>query len=136
MMRDIEFPDVEGIKLAIARKTDELNREDWHVYLINKNGFDLHNVMIVSKGYSKETVVEDKKKTSTLRQHITCLPAESTTVVERIDEQVLEMCNEFWLSYYANKKLYDKKFVFLPGSVLEDHIREIKELGLDGVVHS
>lgn len=135
MIRDIEFPNIEGVKMAIALNTDENENQDWYVYLINTNGLPLENVMVVSKGYA-QSLYEDRRETSILRHHFTKLPAESNTVIEKLDEEVFGLCNEFWLSYYYKGKLYDKRYVFLPGSITETNIINIKELGLTGVVHS
>ena len=82
MIEDIEFPNVKGVKLAIARQYDELNNQDWHVYLLNRNPHALSNVMVVSKGYEQKPT-EDRKVTSTLRHHIQELPAESAAVIEK-----------------------------------------------------
>ncbi|MBY0425998.1 MAG: hypothetical protein K2Q22_10210 [Cytophagales bacterium] len=41
MIKDIEFPKVKGVSVAITRKINELNEPEWTVYLINKNDVDL-----------------------------------------------------------------------------------------------
>ena len=48
----------------------------------------------------------------------------------------LKLFNEFWVSYYIGKDIYDKKFVFVPESVMEENLMPISEIGLDGVLHS
>ena len=40
MKKDIEFPVVEGIKIAIARNINEENEAEWNVYLINRSKTD------------------------------------------------------------------------------------------------
>lgn len=133
MKQDINFPKVEGVHVAIARLA-ETPEEEWAVFLLNYNDFDLHNILITSKGYGKKD--KEDVKTSTLRQLIPHLAAQSFTQVERIQAEVFALCNEFWVSYYINKEIYDKKFIFLPESVIDKNLQKIELLNLEGVLHS
>lgn len=137
MKKDIPQLQVEGIKLAIARKKGETDEYQWHVYIINQNDINLENVLITSRGYSDQKDKDgDQRKTSTLRHMIEQLSAQSYAVIEPIDPKLFELFNEFWVSYYIKRDIYDKKFVFVPDSVTEEHMMNIPELGLDGVLHS
>ena len=64
MRKDIEMPEVAGVKICVAKSTNNLGESEWHVYLINKNLVELSNVMIVSKGY--ESLGKTGKITSAL----------------------------------------------------------------------
>ncbi|MFT6055486.1 MAG: hypothetical protein ACJASP_002390, partial [Roseivirga sp.] len=48
MRKDIAFPEVTGVKIAIAKSINNLGEGEWNVYLINKNLIALENIMIVS----------------------------------------------------------------------------------------
>ena len=56
--------------------------------------------------------------------------------VEPIDPAVFLLTNEFWVSYYILDKIFDKKFIFTPGSFDPAHLRMIPELGLEGILHT
>lgn len=129
MKKDIDFPQVAGVKIAIAKNINQLGESEWGVYIINKNFIELENVMIVSKGYEKE---EGGRKTSTLRHMIEKLEGQSMAKVESIDPAVFSFHNEFWVSYYIMSELFDKKFVVAPFQ--EFAIAEIAELGISGVL--
>ncbi|MBO3699298.1 hypothetical protein [Roseivirga sp. E12] len=112
MKKDIQMPKVTGVKLCIAKSTNNLGESEWHVYLINKNLIELTNVMIVSKGY--ESKDPDARKTSTLRHMIEQVDAQSVAKVESISPEVFSFFNEFWVSYYIVNEVFDKKFVIEP----------------------
>lgn len=129
MKKDIDFPQVAGVKIAIAKSTNNLGESEWGVYIINRNLIELENVMIVSKGYEEGG---EGRKTSTLRHMIEKLEAESMAKVESIDPSVFSFHNEFWVSYYIMNELFDKKFVVAPFQ--EFALEEITELDMSGVL--
>ena len=132
MKEDIIFPEVTGVMLAIARKPVDKNFH-WHAYIINTNDYHLNNVLIVSKGYSASQ--SPKRNTSVLRHSIEKLQSKSYAVIESLDPEVFKLFNEFWISYYYNQQMYDKKFIFTPGSIDENHLMNIEAIELEGVLH-
>jgi hypothetical protein len=134
MKKDINIEPVTGVNLAIARQKNTAGGYDWHVYIINKNLIALDTVLIVSKGYGE--IEGEVKKTSILRHAIQNLEEQSIAKVEAIDPSVFGLTNEYWVSYYILDKIFDKKFVFLPHTISEPHIRYIPELDLEGVLHA
>lgn len=132
MKKDIIFPEMNGVWLAIARKPVE-DQYHWHAYIINNNDYDLHHLLIVSKGYSDSR--GPKKDTSVLRHSIELLMARSYAIIEPMDPAVFTLFNEFWVSFYHQGQIYDKKFIFTPESVREDHMITIDALELKGILH-
>ncbi|MCE7992651.1 MAG: hypothetical protein HEP71_11755 [Roseivirga sp.] len=129
MKKDIDFPQVAGVKIAIAKSINQLGESEWGVYIINKNLIELENVMVVSKGYENGG---EGRKTSILRHMIEKLEARSMAKVESIDQAVFSFHNEFWVSYYIMNELFDKKFVVAPFQ--EFALEEIAELEMSGVL--
>ncbi|RKQ51334.1 hypothetical protein BXY85_2357 [Roseivirga pacifica] len=130
MKKDIEMPKVAGVKICIAKSTNNLGESDWGVYLINNNLIELENVMIVSKGYEGKD--KNARQTSTLRHMIEKVEAQSVAKIESISPEVFSFYNEFWVSYYIIKELFDKKFVIEPFQ--EFDLQEITELDLQGKI--
>ena len=128
MKKDIDMPKVAGVKICVAKSINKMGESEWGVYLINNNLIELENVMIVSKGY--EGKGKDARKTSTLRHMIEKVEAQSFAKIESITPEVFSFYNEFWVSYYIIKELFDKKFVIEPFQ--EFDLTEIPELELDG----
>jgi hypothetical protein len=134
MKKDIIFPKVEGVSVAIARKKNDISTDfDWHVYLINKNPFPITGVLITSKGYGFNG--EEQQRTSTLHQLIMEIGSNSHAVIERIDPSVFHLTSEYWVSYYVDGDIYDKRFIFVPDSIIEENLRPIGELDLEGILH-
>ncbi|NJL14534.1 MAG: hypothetical protein HC913_17040 [Microscillaceae bacterium] len=144
MKKDIDFPTVEGVFMAVAREPQSKQPGDyeWYVYLINQNDFALENILVSSKGYGETTIAQEDgsmarqaQKTSVLRHRLASLGPKSVAKIERISPEVLGLCNEFWLSYYHREQLFDKKFVFVPESIIEQNCRPIAALQLEGILH-
>lgn len=134
MIRDIEIPEVKNVTIAIARKKQPGESDEWRVYIINNNPFPIENTLVASKGYGVKD--GEEQQTSTLRHFLETVAAESVALVEPIDPAVFHLNNEYWVSYYIDNKIYDKRFVFVPDSIQEDNIIYIKELEMEGILHS
>lgn len=133
MKKDIDFHPVTGVKLAIAKEEKE-GKEEWAVYIINNNLIELNTLMITSKGYG--TISGEIRKTSVLRHMIEELGAQCIAKVEPIDPALFDLNNEFWVSYFILDQVFDKKFIFVKGSMHQDNISYIPEIDLYGVVHT
>jgi hypothetical protein len=134
MKKDIEFGAVEGIAVAIATKTNESGDATWDVYLLNNNDYALENVLITSKGYG--VMDNNEVKTSVLRHMFERVEPKSFVQIEPIDPAIFHINNEYWVSYYIDKQILDKKFIFVPDSITEENLIDIGMLQLKGVLHS
>ncbi|GAB3202838.1 hypothetical protein ABID22_001095 [Pontibacter aydingkolensis] len=134
MKKDIDFGSVEGIAIAIATETNEQGEAVWNVYLLNNNDYPLENVLITSKGYG--ILDGNEVKTSVLRHMFERVEPKSSVKIEPIDPAIFHINNEYWVSYYIDRQIYDKKFVFVPGAITEENLIDIGMLKLRGVLHS
>ncbi len=129
MKKDISFEPVKNIYLAVI-----YDEKQWRVFLINRGKDELNNVLITSKGYGEKDGIA--QKTSTLRHHIPKLEAGEYALIEPISEDVLHLNNEYWLSYYVGAQIFDRKYIFVPGSIDRENLIQIPELGLKGILHT
>lgn len=134
MKKDIDFGTVEGISVAIAATQTPQGETTWDVYLLNNNPFPIENVLVASKGYG--VMDGNEVKTSVLRHMFERVEAKGFVQVEPIDPAIFHINNEYWVSYYIDRQIYDKKFVFVPDSVVEENLIDISMLRLRGVLHS
>lgn len=134
MMKDIEIPEVTNVTLAITREQAPGEKEEWKVYLINRNEYPIDNTLVASKGYGEKE--GEKQQTSTLRHFLQSVPPHGATLIERIDPAVFHLNNEYWVSYYIDQQIFDKRFVFVPDSIREESLTFIKEIEMQGVLHS
>jgi hypothetical protein len=134
MIKDIDVPEVKNVTLAITRNQAPGESADWKVYLINNNDFPIENTLVSSTGYGERD--GERQKTSTLRHFLETVPAKGAAMVERIDPAVFHLNNEYWVSYYVGHQIFDKKFLFVPDTICEGNLSFIKELEMEGVLHS
>lgn len=133
MIRNIEFPEIKEVAVAIVSEINEVDQKEWFVYLVNTGKADLSNVMITSRGYGY--LEGEDVKTSTLRRFLGDVKAESALKFEPIKEDLFSLNNEYWVSFYKDNKLYDKKYLFTAGSISEKHLTEIPFLKTKGILH-
>ena len=134
MMKDIEKPEVKNVTLAVARKKNTGEQDEWKVYLINNNDFAIENTLVASKGYGEKD--GEPQQTSILRHYLDTIAPNSAVLIEPIDPTVFHLNNEYWVSYYIGRQIFDKRFVFVPDTICEENITFIKELEMEGVLHS
>ncbi|MBL0340191.1 MAG: hypothetical protein IPP71_04285 [Bacteroidetes bacterium] len=136
MLKDIPELRVEDIALAIVpdlRIDTEPNEFTiWDVFLINLKKQPIHKVLVSSKGYG--SLQGEEVKTSVLRHFIEELEPMSAALVEPIDREVFGLNNEYWVSFYVGKTIYDKKYLFLPESIMVDNFSLIPVLNKTGVM--
>jgi hypothetical protein len=134
MKKDIEIPEVKNVTLAVVRKKNIGEKDEWQVHIINNNDHPIENTLVASKGYGEKD--GEQQKTSTLRHFLETVGPKSTMLIEPIDPAVFHLNNEYWVSYYVGNKIHDKRFVFVPDTICEANITFIKELEMEGVLHS
>lgn len=132
MKKDLPENIVEDIAIAVVLMSETPEVKNWTVYLLNLKNKPITNVLITSKGYGEKDGKE--VKTSLLRHFIGDVAAQSTAGIEAIDPTVFGLTNEYWLSYYINGTIYDKKFYFLPESIVDDNLIKIPLLNKPGVM--
>lgn len=132
MKKDIEHPEVEDIAVAVVKEKNELDEENWYAYFLNLKNITVNNVLVTSRGYG---VLDDEEiKTSTLRHFLEDVPPMSAMKIELIMDNVFGLNNEYWVSFYVGKTIYDKKYIFLPETIIEDNFTHIPILETQGVM--
>lgn len=129
MKKDIDFPKVKDVAIAIVKRPSD----EWMVYLINQNSVALENVLVCSKGYG--ILDGEKRQSSTLRHGIPLVEANHTALIEPISPEVFQLTNEYWVSYYIGNQIFDKKYVFVPDSIVDDNLTTIPLLNEKGIFH-
>lgn len=132
MKKDLPENIVEDVAMSVVLVGETPEVKSWTVYLVNLKNVDITNVLVSSKGYGEK----DGKpvKTSVLRHFLGDIKAQSFSGVEAIDPEVFGLTNEYWLSYYINGTIYDKKFIFLPESIVDENLIRIPLVNKPGVM--
>jgi hypothetical protein len=132
MIKDIPKHDVEDVFVAVVKEKNELDVDVWNVYLISHKDIAIEGVLVSSKGYG--LLNGEEVKTSMLRHFLDVLPPMSYAKIEPIMEDVFGLFNEYWLSFYINKVMYDKKFIFPPETINDDYLTTIPLIEKKGVM--
>ncbi|WP_432710957.1 hypothetical protein [Pedobacter sp.] len=132
MKKDLPENIVEDVAMAVVLMNETPEVKHWTVYLVNLKNEPITNVLISAKGYGEKDgrVV----KTSVLRHFLGDISPNSFAGVEAIDTAVFGLTNEYWLSYYIGGTIYDKKFIFLPESIVDENLIKIPLVNKPGVM--
>ncbi|MFD1094652.1 hypothetical protein [Salegentibacter chungangensis] len=129
MKKDIEIPKVEGVYVAAVKEFNkDFGAEEWNAYLINDSETALETVLIVTRGY------DGRKQTSTMRHKLEKLPVSSFAKIEFLQEDVLALNNEFWITFFRDGKMFEKKFVFRKNSINEKAVQDLPVIPKKGVL--
>lgn len=132
MIKDLPPNVVKDIGIGVALESESVESKIWYVYLINLTNQALETVLITSKGYGEKD--GEQVKTSVLRHAFPLIPANSYKLIEPIDEATFGLNNEYWLSYYIGKEIFDKKFIFLPESIVDSNFIKLPVVNKPGVM--
>ena len=130
MKKDIPLKKVENVAIAII--PNDKDDQFWDVFILNLKGDEIKNVLINSKGYGVrdgETV-----KTSQLRYFYEQIGAQMAVMIEPLPAELTHLTNEFWVSFNYDNFMYDKKYVFVRGSILESNFTDIPIVNKRGIM--
>ena len=94
----------------------------------------MEGIIIASTGYGENLKTGEKIRTSTLRHSIEILLPNEAAKIEPIMPEVFGLSNEYWVSFWVNEVMYDKRFVFPAESISSKYMQKIKILGQKGVI--
>jgi len=131
MKKDIQIPEVTNIFIAVVKEFNkEFQCDDWNAYIINNKEVAIEMVIIVSKGYDEDKLLQ----TSVMRKKIEKLPAKSFAKIELLQGEVVNITNFFNVTFFEGNTMYDKKYVFEKGTIKEGALHNIPLLNKRGIV--
>jgi len=129
LKKDIHIPKVENVYVAIVNEYNDIYKtQDWNAYIINDKEVDLDMVLIVTKGYSESTV------TSTMRHKLDKLSAKSFAKIELMQEDVLQLNNEFTVTFFEGSSMFDKTYVFRKNTINTKALQTIPLMDKKGIL--
>ena len=129
MRKDIEIPQAKNVHIVAVKEWDkEFTGQDWNIYVVNNREDEISMVLVLSRGKSED------KKTSTLRHGLGDLLPKTSTKIEFIPDEVLGFTNEYLLTFFAENKLFERKFIFEPNSISEENMTEISIMESEGIM--
>ncbi len=129
MKKDIEIPIVKEVYVAVVHEwNEEFLSKDWNAYIINDRETPIDMVLIVSRGYDND------KKTSKMRHGIGKVEKKSFAKIELMQEDVLLLNNEFYVTFFADDKLYERKYIFRKNTINEHAMQVLPVMEVEGVL--
>lgn len=133
MKKDINPTVVTDVAVAIVKDKNTLNEDVWNAYIINYKKEAIVEVLVTSKGYFTD-LKGNETKTSVLRHAMGTIEPNDYKIIEPIMENVFTMHNEYWVSFFGDNQLLDKKFIFLAETIQEENLITIPGLDKKGVM--
>jgi len=135
MKKDIPNYKVEDIAIAVVPRKKEdgtIDEELWDIYLLNLKEEAITTVLINSRGYG--SIGGDRIRTTVLRHYFEEIGPLQVVKVEPIQTKVFGLTNEYWVSFVHEEYMYDKKYVFVKGSINRENFTTIPFLNEKGVM--
>ncbi len=133
MKKDIEIPEVKNVHVAAVKDTTPGQEESWNVFVVNNRNEMIDTVMVTSKGYMTDKFGHETK-TSVMRHKLGAVPAKTAVKIEPITPEVFQLNNEYWVTFFAENKLFEKKFIFGSDTIVPELEEDVPVLNVKGVV--
>jgi len=134
MKEELLGPKVENVGVAVIQSINEEKEKEYTVYLISLRDDIMEGIIVASTGYGENTVTGEKIKTSTLRHGLEVLLPNEIAKIEPIMPDVFGLSNEYWVSFWVEDVLYDKRFVFPAESLIEENFKYLDVFKRKGVL--
>lgn len=135
MLKDIPQLKVTDIAVAIVPRAEKAAKDEvelWDAYLINLKKDTIFSVLVSMKGYDGKG--KDKVETANFKVFIEEIPPDSYVKIEPIASNIFHLTNQYWVSFSEKNTLYDKKFIFVKGSIDPMNFTEIPLIQQQGVL--
>lgn len=129
------IPPVEGLSLIVT--LEETTAEDqFTIFLFNEKNDILEGIIITCVGYLENPDSGQPIKTSVLRHSLEIMLPNEAARIELIMPEVFRLYNEYWVSFWVNDDLFDKKFIIPPFAIDKEKMNFIEAVGSKGLVFS
>jgi hypothetical protein len=132
MLKDIIEEDFDGLAVAVVHELGDEMEMVWNVYAINYTQKKLDGVLVTSKGYG--TINGEEKKTSDLRHFLETIEPLSYVKIEPIPEVLFALNNSYWVSFYVEGKIYERKYIFKENSIKEENLELVSLINRQGIL--
>ena len=133
LKNDIEIPEVKGVYIAAIQIENEEKHLEWWVCLINDQNIPMENIIINSRGYS-DLETKGGTITASLRKNIKVVPAKSVVRLQPIMPEVFELFNEYWVMFFEDEKMLDRKYIFGPHTLDMRFSEDLPVLNTQGIL--
>ena len=130
MKKDIPQHKVQDLAIAVVPR--EQDDELWDVYIMNLKEEPIDNVLVNSKGYGE--IDGNEINTTILRHYFEKIGPLQIHKIEPIQTKLFDITNEYWVSFQYGGYMFDKKYIFVKGSISEINFTPIPFINKKGVM--
>ena len=132
MKADIEIPEVKNVHVvAINQWNDDFLENSWYAYLVNNTEFKLEMAMVVTFAYGK--INGEERKSATLRHAFAEILPYTSARIELLENNILQLNNQFSVSYFLDNKLHDKTFTLKANTLLKENCINLPLIAEKGI---
>lgn len=132
MLKDITEPEFDGVGVAVVHELNDEGEKVWNVYLVNFNNATLEGVLVSSRGYGE--IDGEERQSSMLRHFLDKIGALDYSRIEPLHSDLFVLNNEYWVSFFLDGQLFDRKFVFSANSIKPGKLKHINLLDKNGIL--
>ncbi|UOK43059.1 MULTISPECIES: hypothetical protein [Flavobacterium] len=133
MQKDIIIPKVENVYVAAIQEwNDDFMENSWYAYLVNDSDEKLEMAIVVTRAYGQ--INGEERKTGTFRHAFKEVEPNSAVKIELLENNVLQLNNEFLVTFFIGDKLYDKSYVFRGNTINDRAMTDIPVMNKRGVL--
>ncbi len=132
MLKDIKVEKNANVGVAIVKELNDSLEMIWNVFVVNLGDDKIVNVFITCKGYG--LINGEEKETSLMRYFLDDIDPQTAIKVEPINPDLFELNNEYFVVFYQNGNMIDKKLTFKENTITEVNLVQVPVLNCLGVL--
>jgi hypothetical protein len=132
MFKDIKVENNANVGVAIVKELNNDLEVVWNVFVVNLGDDKIVNVFITCKGYG--LINGEEKETSLMRYFLDDIDPQTAIKVEPINPDLFELNNEYFVVFYQNGNMIDKKLTFKENTITEVNLVQVPVLNCLGVL--
>ena len=133
MKKDIIIPIVEGVHIVAFKEwNDDFLENSWYAYLVNDTDNLLEMATVVSRAYG--LINGEERKTGSFRHAFAKVEPRTATKVELLENNVLQLNNEFMVAYFIGTTMFDKTFVLEANNFSDEAAVDLPVINKKGII--
>ena len=132
MLKDIKLEHNANVGVAIVKELNDDLEVVWNVFVVNLGDEKIVNVFITCKGYGLINGTE--QETTLMRYFLDDIDSQTAIKVEPINPDLFELNNEYFVVFYNNGNMIDKKLTFKENTISEDRLVQVPVLDCLGIL--
>lgn len=133
MKKDIIIPIVEGVHIVAFKEwNDDFLENSWYAYLVNDTDNLLEMATVVSRAYG--LINGEECKTGSFRHAFAKVEPRTATKVELLENNVLQLNNEFMVAYFIGTTMFDKTFVLEANNFSDEAAVDLPVINKKGII--